>query len=184
MKKLGEIAYIRSGVFCKPDVDGGVRYLQSTDYDANRELIPRSANTTMVNGYDKSDKHILKPGEILFSSKGVNNYFAFFSGDTPYPCIASTIFFVITVMDKGVILPEFLCWYLNKPVIGNTIKASSMGSDIRSISKRTIEELEIAIPPMEKQRLIVETDGLMKEEIRLQNRIAQLRDQLLIDSLD
>jgi restriction endonuclease S subunit len=183
IKVLKDIAKIRSGIFCKPVPFGEIRYLQSTDYDSNRKLGSATTISPMVSIDSKIQKHILRPNEILFSAKGVNNYSVVYKRNYENKCIASSSFLVLTINNEDRILPEYLCWFLNNLDTMKTLKASSKGSAIQSISKSSIEDLEIIIPPMEKQRLIVEIDILLKEEFRIQNELNILKKQLLIKSI-
>lgn len=181
--RLGNIVDIRLGAYCQTVPFGDIRYLQSTDYNLNRELIPTTSITPMISLDSKNKKHILRNNEILFSAKGVNNYSVVYKRNYENECIASSSFLVLTINNENKISPEYLCWFLNNPDTMKTLKTSSKGSAIQSISKSSIEDLEIIIPSIEKQRLIVELDTLIKEEFRIQNELNTLKKQLLIKSI-
>jgi len=52
-----------------------------------------------------------------------------------------------------------------------------MGSSIASISKGALEELEISVPAIETQELILNITKLRNKEIELRQQIETLRDK-------
>jgi restriction endonuclease S subunit len=75
------------------------------------------------------------------------------------------------------ILPEFLAWLMNQPVAQAYLKGQAMGSSIASISKGVLEDLEISIPSIQKQQLILNISRLRNKEIELRQQIEMLRDK-------
>lgn len=172
---LRHIASIQTGVFAKPTADGEVLYLQAKHFDEagqiSTELHPDLKEDTI------SEKHLLRRGDVLFAAKGTKNFAAVYNIDEP--AVASTSFFVIRFEEKfkALILPEFLVWLMNHPVVQTLLKSQAMGSSIASISKGVLEELEISIPPIQKQELILNISKLRTKEIKLRQQIEMLRDK-------
>ncbi|MBR5281714.1 MAG: restriction endonuclease subunit S, partial [Alistipes sp.] len=94
-------------------------------------------------------------------------------------CVASPSFLVIRLHDKSAILPEFVAWYLNLPTTQSTLAVQARGTSIMSISKATLGELEIPIPPIERQKKYIELSKLQKREQELYKTIAERRKQIL-----
>ena len=174
MAKLNNIATIQTGVFAKTTPNPNALYLQQSDFDGNGEL----RNTTQPTIIVANQKHLLTAGDLLLASKG-NNNMCVIVPEIEQKCVASPSFLVIRLHDKSAILPEFVAWYLNLPTVQNTLAAQARGTSIMSISKATLGELEIPIPPIDRQRKYIELATLQKREVALYKIISEKRTQLL-----
>lgn len=150
MIKLHNIAVIQTGVFAKVAPNPKTLYLQQSDFDGNGEL----RNTTQPTIIVANQKHLLTAGDLLLASKG-NNNMCVIVPEIEQTCVASPSFLVIRLHDKSAILPEFVAWYLNLPTTQNTLAAQARGTSIMSISKATLEDLEIPVPSVERQKSIL-----------------------------
>lgn len=180
---LKHIASIQTGVFAKPVQKGEIVYLQSKHFDENGEL----AETLYpdLNADGKIDKHLLIKGDVLFASKGTKNFAAWYENDN-LPAVASTSFFVIRLQDPT-ILPGYLTWFLNHPNTQTFLKGFARGTSIASISKAVLSELEIPIPTIQKQELILRIFKLRNKEKNLKKQIEILGEKeiqhLLINAI-
>ena len=66
--KLSHIVSIQTGLFAKTMVDGDIAYLQSKDFDDNDLL--KDTLEPELKAEKIAEKHLLKPGDVLFASKG------------------------------------------------------------------------------------------------------------------
>lgn len=180
---LKHIASIQTGVFAKPIQKGEIVYLQAKHFDENGEL-----TETLYPDLDadsKIHKHLLKKGDVLFAAKGTKNFAAWYENDN-LPAVASTSFFVIRLYDLT-ILPGYLTWFLNHPRTQSLLKGYARGTSIASISKAVLSELEIPIPNIQKQELILKIFKLRNKEKNLKQQIENLREkeiqQLLINAI-
>ena len=102
------------------------------------------------------------------------------------PAVASTSFFVIRLHDRNV-LPGYLTWFLNHPSTQTVLKGQARGSSIASISKAVLSELEIPIPNIQKQELILKIFKLQNKAKNLKQQIEMLREKeiqhLLINAI-
>ena len=174
MTKLNNIATIQTGVFAKTTPNPNALYLQQSDFDGNGEL----RNTAQPTIIADNPRHLLTAGDLLLASKGNNNICVIVPG-IEQKCVASPSFLVIRLHDKFAILPEYVAWYLNLPTIQTTLATQARGTSIMSISKATLGELEIPIPPIERQNKYIELSKLQKREQELYKAIAEKRKQLL-----
>ena len=181
--KLKHIASIQTGVFAKPSPVGEIVYLQAKYFDENGEL----AETLYPDLEAKSriEKHLLKKGDVLFAAKGTKNFAAWYENDE-MPAVASTSFFVIRLNDQNV-LPGYLTWFLNHPGTQSLLKGQARGSSIASISKAVLSELEIPVPDIQKQELVLRIFKLRNKEKNIKQQIENLREfeiqNLLIDAI-
>jgi restriction endonuclease S subunit len=170
--KLAQIADIKTGIFAKPESDGEVVYLQAKHFNEFGKLssIPHADLKTD----NLTNKHLLKHDDIVFAAKGSKNFAAVYQSD--FRAVASTTFFVIKIRVSHV-LPEYLAWILNNSEMQSILKRHAIGSSMVSISKAVLEELEISVPTIEKQKQIVEISRLSKTEHELRLKIAELRQR-------
>jgi len=170
---LGHIATIQTGVFAKPVSKGEIVYLQARHFDENGELVGLLHPELLAE--EISEKHLLLAGDVLFSAKGTKNFAALFEDHNP-ASVASTSFFVIRLQDDAV-LPEYLAWYINQPVSQNFLKGEAKGTSIASISKSMLESLEVLIPEISTQKLILKIAKLRDREKKLKQQIETLREK-------
>jgi len=170
---LKNIASVQTGVFLKPQSEGEVLYLQVKHFD-NDFRLSHSVHPDLKE-YSVNQKHVLNPGDILFAAKGSNNFAAVYLKEYP-KAVASTSFFIIKSNDKN-ILPEYLAWYINSPQTLELLKNFATGTSITSISKSVLEDLEIPVPDIEKQKLILTIYQLRNKEKNIKKQIETLREQ-------
>lgn len=186
MKKkvtLREIAVMQSGIYMKTAPEGEVGYLQVKDINPENQLDYGQIATVRDTGI--SDKHWLKKGDLLFAAKGASNYCILYEG-AERSTIASSSFIVIRLITSDV-LPEFLCCFFNTPSILGRLKNAAVGTGIQVIPQSVVGEIQLDIPSLEVQKLVVKMDQLRKEGEYIRSEINELKrnvqDQLLMDSL-
>lgn len=174
LKKLvKDITHIQTGLFAKPAGTGELVYLQSKHFDEYGQLHAALHPDLVTDGI--SEKHLLKDGDILFAAKGTKNFAAVFENHNE-PSVASTSFFVIRLVDKK-LLPQYLAWVLNSHTTQTLLKGQAIGTSIPSISKQVLENLEIAVPSIEKQKAILQITKLRNKEKSLKQKIETLREK-------
>lgn len=172
---IKDITNIQTGVFARPLDKGELVYLQSKHFDENGKLLGELHADLFGNGI--SEKHLLKDGDVLFSAKGTKNFAAVYENQNP-AAVASTSFFVLRPA-KNKILPEYLSWFLNHPETQKFLKDKARGTAIPSIRKTELEDLEISIPSIEKQRTVIQLSALMRKENEIRMKILHKRKQLI-----
>jgi len=174
MPTLSTISSIRTGVFLQPGVKGDAHYLQIKDFNNRGEFKGEAVTGIQLDA--KLEHHLLVPGDILFAAKGSKNFAAVYSG-FGYPALASSAFFVIRQVTGY--LPEYLAWFINHPRIQKALKLEAKGSAIHSISLRALESLEVLLPDLATQKLIVEIDKLRSREREITYELEELKDSAL-----
>jgi len=92
--------------------------------------------------------------------------------------VASPSFLIIRIDDPTRILSEYLCGFLNLPSTRQLLTAQAQGSAITSLSKADLEEFEIPLPPLERQRSCIALTRLHRREQALYKAIAERRRQI------
>ena len=174
MTKLYNIATIQTGVFAKTSPTPNVLYLQQGDFNSDGVL----SDTLQPTITTDNAKHLLTAGDLLLASKG-NNNICVVVPKLEQQSVASPSFLVIRLCNKASVLPEYVAWYINLPATQEALAAQARGTSIMSISKATLGELDIPIPPLEKQQKYIELSKLQKREHQLYAAIAEKRKQIL-----
>lgn len=179
---LKDIAIMQSGIYMKTDSQGEVRYLQVKDVNSENKLDYTQIATVINTGIN--DKHWLKNGDLLFAAKGGSNYCIQYEGTERSTIASSSLLSYV---------PSLVTYYRNSFVVFKYIVHSwyveECSSRYRYSGDSSIGngEIQLDIPSIEVQRLVVEMDRLRKEGECIRSEIdilkQSLQDQLLMDSL-
>ena len=173
---LHQIARIKTGVYCNPSNTGNAWYLQAADLKADGCLSGGLKPTLYLEG--KLQDRLLKKNDVLFMAKGVNNLALAYDPKTYGALIPSTAFLIISNSNSGV-LPGYIAWYINQPPAQQYLKAQAKGSSPPSITVKTLGELEIHIPDIETQKIILKIHDLRMREKQLKSDIEHLKEKIL-----
>lgn len=111
----------------------------------------------------KREPDWLQDGDVLLSTRGSNNYAALVSLP-PSNAVAAPSFFVLRVRPKAAVHSGYLCWLLNQPPAKVYFQKSATGSYILNLRRAVVEEMPVALPPLERQRLIADLYQMAAEE--------------------
>lgn len=117
------------------------------------------------------DKYTVTVGDILFMSRGTNNY-AVLIKSVPEPAIAPLTFFIIKA--KANALPGYLVWYFNQEGMKERLNEIRAGAGTPMIPSKEFRELTIPLPSLATQQKIAELGRLQMREKQL---IQQLGDE-------
>ncbi|MFD0699993.1 restriction endonuclease subunit S [Myroides pelagicus] len=160
----------------EPQVDGAVGILQMKDitadyYSFDYEQVDRSS------AYDFKDKYILQDKDILFVSKGANNYAILFHQQA-FPCVASGTFFVIRV-DQSSVVPEFLVWYINQSTVQSYLAERKAGTYVVNLTKGDVVGIPMRQVDYAKQQKIGAFVQLHQREQQLITLLQQSKKQVI-----
>lgn len=170
---LKKIADILSGIYGKTDPDGEIAYLQTKDCGTDRVIVKYASRILHT---PNMQKNMLQQGDILFAARGVNYLSVVFREKEK--AVASTSFFVIRLKSSAV-TPEYLCWFLRQPSVMAYFRSNQVGSAIQLIHKPAVENLEVPIPSLEEQNIIVKIACLSQREKELQQAIIERKQNIL-----
>ena len=157
--KFKEIALMLSGVYMKTDPSGDIGYWQIKDVSKENGFNYEQLSMVVDNG--KISNYLLRPGDLLFSSKGLSNYCVMYHGEGG-KTMASSSFILIRLKDLNQVLPEFICYYLNSLSVLDKLRSAAVGTTIQIIPQSVLGELELTIPTIEIQRIFIEIERLQK----------------------
>ncbi len=176
MTKLGQVASIRMGYPFRSrlehDATGAIAVVQMKDID-DASLV-HVEDAVRVDLADVKEHHLIRPGDLVFRSRGRTNSVALVSADIGPAVLAAPMLLIRPVE----VLPAYLLWYINLPAIQAALAAQAEGTSVRMISKAALEALEMPVPSRRKQQLIVEVSELATAEQGLLEQIARERKRL------
>lgn len=177
MTKLGQVAIIRMGYPFRSrlehDATGAIAVVQMKDIDEASLLHVEDA--VRVNLPDFNEHHLIRQGDLVFRSRGRTNSVALVSADVGPAVLAAPMLLIRPIE----VLPAYLLWYINLPAVQATLAAQAEGTSVRMISKAALEQLVIAVPPLETQRRIVEIGQLASREARITTELMDRRKALI-----
>lgn len=157
-------------------LNGNLRVVQLKDMD--NEYTSIGSDCTLINADEVKKKYYLKKGDILFISKGANNFATVFDLDDEFPSVASSVFYVIKV-DLLRVVPHYVAWYINKTIVQQYFQAHAAGTYSLSLNKEVVENIPIQLPSLEIQKRIAKVANLAQKEQYIYKALKEKRDQLI-----
>ena len=78
-----------------------------------------------------------------------------------------------------IVEPAYLQWFINHPATQAVLAGQAAGTAVKMIGKGVLDGLEVALPPIDRQRLIVEVAQLASREAALLEKLRGRRKALL-----
>ena len=119
----------------------------------------------------------LEQGDILVAARGNHNY-AVLVSEPPVAAVAAPHFFVVRAKEAA-LMPEFLVWLLNQRQCQRYFEQNAEGSVTKSIRRSVLEATPIAIPPLERQKAVMQLVSTLREEQRVLYSLVQSNEALL-----
>jgi len=174
---LKNIASIQMGYSFRSRLEssdtGTVAVIQMKDLtDRNRV---DSSDPVFVDMKLPAGHHLLKEGDLIFRSRGLLSRSAIIVED-PGTAVVSAPLLRIRITSPDV-LPEYLNWFISQPPAQAFFTSRADGTAQRIINKDTLENLEVFVPSLEKQKKIVALASLIVREQEIMEKLAAKRRQ-------
>ncbi|TWI63946.1 type I restriction modification DNA specificity protein [Desulfobotulus alkaliphilus] len=124
------------------------------------------------------EHHLARRGDLIFRSRGLVTTSAILLED-PEKAVVAAPLLRIRISRPEKVLPEYLNWYISQRDAQIFLTSRAKGTVQKMISKQAIEDLEVALPTLEKQKNIVELACLLAREQTLLHRLAEKREQYI-----
>lgn len=177
--KLAEAAEIRMGYTFRsrlePEMGGDVAVIQMKDIDDSNLLHPE--NLVRIQMPELKDKHLVQEGDLMFKSRGISNAASLVAGNLGRTVLAAPMMLIRP--DANKVDAAYLQWFINQPSTQNILSTQAAGTAVKMISKAALEQLVIAIPPLETQRRIVEIGRIASLEARITTELMDRRKVLI-----
>jgi len=179
--KLKKIAIIQSGYISRfkiePREDGTHFLLQARDIDAERLTYKADSLVRFSPDLSRKDS-VLKTEDVLFMARGARNY-SILIREIPDRVLAAACFFIVR-LSSDLVLPYYLCWYLNQPQVEHYLsRHSGRGVHMPVVRRSVLENINIPIPPIEIQVKLTKLDVLLRNEMELLDKLAEKRKKLI-----
>lgn len=181
--KLKDIASIQMGYSFRARLEskdnGTVSVIQMKDLtDQNRVDVKALA---MVDMEKTKTHHLVKPGDLIFRSRGLTTTSAILFDD-PGPTVVAAPLLRIRVTHQKII-PEYLNWFISQKPAKIYFSSQAKGTTQKMISKESLEDLEVDLPPIERQKGIAALAALAEKEQQLLKKLADKRREYVAGSL-
>jgi restriction endonuclease S subunit len=124
------------------------------------------------------EHHLAQKGDLVFRSRGQITTAAILLEDPGKAVVAAPLLRIrITKSDK--ILPEYLNWYISQRDAQIFLASRAKGTVQKMISKQAVEDMEVYLPPLEKQQHIVDLANLSARERAILGMLAEKREQYI-----
>lgn len=121
----------------------------------------------------------VEAGDILFMSRGSNNYAVLLEA-VPPQAIAPLTFYVLR--PKSHVVPAYLAWTINQEAVKARLNELRTGAGTPIIPRKEFGEIPIPLPPLEVQRQIAQLAELQVREYALLQQLlgeTERRNRLL-----
>jgi restriction endonuclease S subunit len=166
---LNKIVEVISGfAFRKPEVNvSGQDVVVIQARDISGDIFLNTEGHVKIFGKDIKTKAFVQKGDVIIAERGT--FKAGLVGDDLQNSLAASSTYILRPTSKD-IDPEYLVAYFNSQVGSNNISKAAKGSLIKNISKGDLENLEIPVPTLEKQKEIVK---IFKNNLKQQKLLDQ-----------
>jgi restriction endonuclease S subunit len=156
--------------------DGDMQVIQMKDLLNNNTV--GCEELVKVEKEKVKEHHLAQKGDLIFRSRGLTTTAAILRDD-PGRAVVSAPLLRIRITEPDRILPEYLNWYISQRDAQIFLTSRAKGTAQKMISKQTIEDLEVTLPSLEKQKTIVELASLSAREQTLLHTLADKREQYI-----
>lgn len=178
--KIKELATVQMGYSFRSRLEasegGGVAVIQMKDLLDDNTV--GCDGLVRINMESMKDHHLAQRGDLVFRSRGSVTTAAVLLED-PGKAVVAAPLLRIRVTRPDMILPEYLNWYISQREAQIFLTSRAKGTAQTMISKQAIEELEVALPSLEKQKNIVELAAMSAREKNLLRTLADKREQYI-----
>jgi restriction endonuclease S subunit len=121
------------------------------------------------------EKYLVKSGDILFMSRGANNYAALLE-EVHEPTIAPLTFFILKL--KPNVVPAYLAWCINQELVKARLNEMRTGAGTPMIPRQEFGEIVIPLPPLVTQKRIADLAALQTRENALLQQLVEETERL------
>ena len=181
--ELKNIASIQSGYSFRTRLEsmetGAVAVIQMKDLTSANQVC--CDELVKVDMETPKKHHLVRPGDLIFRSRGLTSSSALLVDDAGDTVLAAPLLRIRVTSE--LVLPEYLNWYISQLPAQSYLASCAEGTALKMISKQSLENLEVFVPSIARQRLVVEMASLAAEEQRILKSLAEKRNQYISSTL-
>jgi len=178
--KIKKLAFVQMGYSFRSRLEasqgGGVAVIQMKDLLDDNTV--GCDDLVRINMETMKEHHLVQRGDLVFRSRGHVTTAAILL-ENPGKAVVAAPLLRIRVTKPDKVLPEYLSWYISQRDAQIFLTSRAKGTVQKMISKQAIEDLEVVLPSLEKQKDIVELATLSAREQTLLHALADKREQYI-----
>jgi restriction endonuclease S subunit len=178
--QLKQIASVQMGYSFRARLDvvesGDVSVIQMKDLRDDHTV--DCDDRVKVEMKEIKEHHLVRKGDLVIRSRGLLTTSAIVP-EEPGNAVVAAPLLRIRVGNSGKVLPEYLNWYINQRDAQAFLHSRAIGTAQKMIGKEALEELEVFVPDLSRQKNIVEMAALSAREHVLLNALAEKRKQYI-----
>jgi len=178
--KIKKLATVQMGYSFRSRLEasegGGVAVIQMKDLLDDDTVC--CDNLVRINMTTVKSHHLVQKGDLIFRSRGHASTTAILL-ENPGKAVVAAPLLRIRVIKKDLVSPEYLNWYIGQRDAQTFLSSRAEGTVQKMISKQAIEDLDISLPPLERQKKVVELALLSAREQTILNTLAKKRKQYI-----
>jgi len=124
------------------------------------------------------EHHLAQKGDLVFRSRGHVTTAAVLLDD-PGKAVVTAPLLRIRITKPDRVLPEYLNWYISQRDAQIFLTSRAKGTAQKMISKQAIEDLEVSLPSLENQKIIIELALLSAQEQTLLHRLSEKQERYI-----
>ena len=175
---LGDLVVVKRGLssYYMHDGDGTVPLITLKHLQAGR-IEADTVNEVLVRKTERFEQSQVTPGDIIVTIKGTK-FRAAVADESIDGFVISANLIALTPSDK--VKPGIVAAYLNSPPGQREMKIRAGGATIKGLTTKSLLEVPVPVPPLDKQEVLCrylflteEYDDLIKREMDLRNKIKE-----------
>ncbi|PHJ37609.1 restriction endonuclease subunit S [Desulforamulus profundi] len=119
--------------------------------------------------------------DLIFRSRGQVTSSAILTDDPGKAVVAAPLLRIR--VKSNFVIPEYLNWFINQEPAQALLASCAEGTALKMINKQALENLDVFIPPIARQRTIITVATYEEEEQFLIKKIASKRRQYIASTL-
>lgn len=124
------------------------------------------------------ERYLVRQGDVLVQARG-QGHAAVLVNEPLDSTVASNAFYRLRVKDPGALLPAYLCWWINQPRVQAAFRRDQGLSTVSFLSKSTLAQAPLLVPPVEVQERIAAVLELQARERALQATLNSKKKKLI-----
>jgi restriction endonuclease S subunit len=177
--KLSSVCEVQTGYTARsklePTTGGGIPAIQLRDLRGEEAFDPDGLPSYPLG--PSFERYWAGAGDVLFRSRGERNTAVLIAPHTKSAAVAVLPLMVLRPKHE-IIDSAYLAWFINQSESQRYFDKYASPSTLRMISKQCIDDLAVALPDLETQRLVVQVAQLARQEHDLAQRLIDKRQQL------
>lgn len=182
--KLMELATVQMGYSFRsriePAENGEIKVIQMKDLSSENTV--NRQELIAVDVPNIQEHHLVQKGDLVFRSRGLDSTSAILTEDLGKAIVAAPLI-KIRIKNNQIILPEYLNWFIAQKDSQIFFTSRAKGTTQQMISRQAVDDLEVNVPSIDRQKSIVELASLAIKEQYLLEQIAKRKAQYISEVL-